>query len=355
MKTIYCDESGFTGYNLLDPAQPIFAVASACVEEVEAEKILKQSFPAYQGAEFKFANLWRGGNRAGLTRFAAEIKKLEHFPFVYFIDKRFAVLTKAIDLLVEPTITEAGYDFYDAGFNRKYCNYVHYGLSEFGEPELLDAIVTHYLAFSRNPGKESLATLQYLLTLMANSLEEPLDTFVEQMATGAELFEKYHSFDEFKKTNDLQAACMLAVVGHWRQRLKDDLAMIHDASSNFLRSKDVWDVVTRKDAPEIKFQMGDGTVVELPLRLTSTKAVDSKDSYAVQLCDVLAGLATKLFDPSISEEDRKFLHSVTQAGLDSVSANGVRPTDVFPDEIPPKKLDGPDLVDRMRAVMFTRE
>ncbi|MDH4980949.1 DUF3800 domain-containing protein [Hyphomicrobium sp. D-2] len=355
MKTIYCDESGFTGYNLLDPAQPIFAVASACVEEAEAQKILKQSFPAYQGVEFKFANLWRGGNRAGLTRFAAEIKKLEQCPFVYFIEKRFAVLTKAIDLLVEPTITEAGYDFYDAGFNWKYCNYVYFGLTEFGEPELLDAIVAHYLAFSRNPGKESLGTLQYLLTLMANSLEEPLDIFVEQMATGAELFEKFHSFDEYKKTNDLQATCMLAVVGHWRQRFNDDLAMIHDASSNFLRSKDIWDVVTRKDAPEVKFQMGDGTVVELPLRLASTKAADSKDSYAVQLCDVLAGLVTKLYHPRLSDEDETFLRSVSEAGLDSVSFNGVRPTDVFPDEIPPKKLDGPDLVDRMRAAMFARE
>lgn len=40
MKTIYCDESGFTGYNLLDPAQPVFAIASACIEEGEAEVTL---------------------------------------------------------------------------------------------------------------------------------------------------------------------------------------------------------------------------------------------------------------------------------------------------------------------------
>ncbi|MEQ1611440.1 MAG: DUF3800 domain-containing protein [Hyphomicrobiaceae bacterium] len=352
MRTIYCDESGFTGYNLLDPAQPIFAVASACLDEAQAEQILKQSFPAYQGAEFKFANLWRGGNRGGFARFAAEIKKLEQCPFVYYIDKKFAVLTKLIDFLVEPTITEAGYDFYDLGFNWKYCNYVHYGLTEFGEPALMDTIVGSYLAFSRDPGKATLEKLQYQLTLMANSLEEPIQIFAGQMATGANLFEKYHKFDEFKKTNDLQATCMLAVVGHWRQRFKDDLEIVHDASSNFLRSKDVWDLVTRKDAPESKFVMGDGTVVEVPMRLASTKAADSKDSCAVQVCDVLAGLATKLFDPRLAGDDAAFMQAVVGAGLECVSANGVRATEVFPDEIPPKELNGPDLVDRMRAAML---
>lgn len=355
MKTIYCDESGFTGYNLLDPAQPIFVVASACIEEKQAEDILKRSFPVYQGAEFKFANIWRTGSRAGLVRYGTEVAKLEHCPFAYYIDKKFAVLTKAIDFLVEPSITKAGYDFYDAGFNWKYSNYIHFGLTEFGEPALMDALVGHYLAFSRDPTSASLKRLQFQLNLMANSLEEPIDFFLEQMAEGAELFEKYHSLEAFKKTNDLQATSMLAVVGHWRQRFTDDLAMVHDASSNFLRSKDVWDVVTRMKAPDKAFVMGDGTVVQFPLRLSSTNAADSKDSYAVQFCDVLAGLVTKLLDPRSTGADSEFMGEVVEAGLSTVSSNGVRPTLDFPDEIPPKRLTGPDIVDRMKEIMLDED
>lgn len=96
MKTIYCDESGFTGYNLLDPAQPVFTVASACVEEAVALDLLKSSFPKYQGTEFKFSNLWRGGNRAGLIAFAESVAKMEHCPFAYYIDKKFGVLSKLL-------------------------------------------------------------------------------------------------------------------------------------------------------------------------------------------------------------------------------------------------------------------
>jgi hypothetical protein len=128
VKTLYFDESRFTGYNLLDPSQPIFAVASTGVEEQLALDILRDSFPRYQGPEFKFTNIWTSGNRAGLRRFAARLADLRQSAFVYMIDKRFGVLTKIIDFLIEPIITSAGFDFYDDGFCWKYANYTlrHY-------------------------------------------------------------------------------------------------------------------------------------------------------------------------------------------------------------------------------------
>ena len=56
-RALYFDESGFTGYNLLDPQQPIFAVASVDISDAQAAEILKSSFPSYQGVEFKFTNI----------------------------------------------------------------------------------------------------------------------------------------------------------------------------------------------------------------------------------------------------------------------------------------------------------
>jgi len=46
------------------------------------------------------------------------------------IDKRFAVLTKIVDFLIGPYITDTGYDFYDGGFCWKYCNYIYFGLTQ---------------------------------------------------------------------------------------------------------------------------------------------------------------------------------------------------------------------------------
>lgn len=112
-------------------------------------------------------------------------------------------------------------------------------------------------------------------------------------------------------------------------------------------------MITSVGAEAKAFVMSDGTVVEFPMRLLSTTAADSKTNPSVQFCDVLAGLVTKLLDPRLEGEDDEFMNDVVAAGLDTVSSNGIRPTTIFPDQIPPRRLQGPDLIDQMRAVMFS--
>lgn len=43
---------------------------------------------------------------------AGEIPKFEDWAFVWIIDKRFCLLTKMVDYLVEPGAYEAGYDWH---------------------------------------------------------------------------------------------------------------------------------------------------------------------------------------------------------------------------------------------------
>ena len=100
--TIYLDESGFTGEDLYNPDQRFFTIASTIVGEGEAREILARCFPRYQGDEYKFTNIWkRERSREGLRALAAEIPKFEDRAFVWIIDKRFCLLTKMVDYLVE--------------------------------------------------------------------------------------------------------------------------------------------------------------------------------------------------------------------------------------------------------------
>jgi hypothetical protein len=351
-RTIYFDESGFTAYNLLDPNQPVFAVASADADERWAEEILADSFPNYQGAEFKFSNIWRSKNREGLIRFAQHLSALEDHSFLYVIDKRFAVLTKIVDFLIEPYVTDAGYDFYDKGFCWKYCNYIYFGLTQFAPPELLNALLRNYQAFSRDPTPQSLAKLRAQLKFMASSAEQRVRIFLEQMELGARLFHEYQNLEKFGGSDELQMTTMLAVVSYWRQHYPEDFAIVHDVSSNFLRSKELWERITSNKTPAQMHRQGDGTFVEFPLRIVSTAAVDSRNSRSIQLCDVLAGLATRHFSVPLDGDDRKFLNDLVGKGLKHVTHSGILPDVVFPDQIPPKRLTGPDVVDRMTEMMF---
>ncbi|MGE3993159.1 DUF3800 domain-containing protein [Pseudorhodoplanes sp.] len=355
LRTIYFDESGYTGYNLLDPAQPVFAISSALISDGEAEAILRESFPTYQGAEFKFSNIWRTNARSGLLTFAGNLESFTDTAFTYMINKRFGVLTKIVDFLIEPIVTNAGYDFYADGFCWKYCNYIYYGLTEFAPPELLDRLLTIYQEFSRNPTPQSLAVLQGRLRLMAQSLEEPVQIFLEQMADGAEAFAHFTSIETFKSSNELHTTSMVAIISHWRQRFPDDFAVVHDASSTFLRQRRMWENITNPDVPEQIHRGGDGSETPFPLRVVSTEAVDSKDHFAIQFCDVLAGLCVKHFGSPADHPDRVFLDKVIQAGLGTLTYNGIRPSLIFPDHIPPKPLDGPDVVDQLAMLIRDSE
>ncbi|MCR6733411.1 MAG: DUF3800 domain-containing protein [Afipia sp.] len=349
---MYFDEAGFTGYNLLDPQQPIFTVASSDVGDDEAREILNASFPRYQGNEYKFTNIWGSGNRAGLLAFAERFSTLGSRAFVYIICKRFAVLTKIIDFLIEPMMTRAGYDFYSDGFAWKYSNYINYGLTEFADPSLFNAIVAAYQAFSRNPSGDSLRLLQWRLNVMKQSTDEPVQLFLDQMATGAELFDQYHDLETFRGSDELQLTTMHASIGHWRQRHSEDFEVIHDDSSNFLRHREMWERITNNNVPRQLHPMGDGTMVEYPLRVISTIAVDSRTSLGVQFCDILAGLAARQFSPATTGEDRAFMERLIKNGLGEFVFNGIRPDTVFPGQIPPRRLRGPDAVDQLMGIMF---
>jgi hypothetical protein len=145
---------------------------------------------------------------------------------------------------------------------------------------------------------------------------------------------------------------MLAIVSHWRQKYPEDFAVVHDSSSNFLRSREMWERITSANVPPQFHRGGDGSFVEFPLRVVSTTAVDSKDSPCVQFCDILAGLAARHFSSLTEGEDRAFMDEVIDAGLKEITYNGIRPGTTFPDQIPPKRLDGPDVIDQMIGIMY---
>ncbi len=350
-KSLFFDESGFTGYNLLDSTQPIFAIASTDIDEEAAEKILTDSFPKYQGPEFKFSNIWNSNNKKNLIKFSSKIEKYSDNSFVWMIDKKFAVLTKAVDFLIEPLITNAGYNFYANGFCWKYANYIHFGLTEIAAPDHYDTLVRTYQTFSRDPSRERLKELQSQLNIMASSADEPVRIFFEQMAHGASLFDEFHNLEQFKSTNEFHVSCMVAIIAYWRQRYSEDFSVIHDASSIFFRNKDVWESITSSDVPDQSHPLGDGTTVQFPLRVTSTNPIDSAESIQVQFCDVLAGLTTRVFDKRMDAENKELLQNVINAGFGEMRYNGVRPSATFPDKFPPDKKVGPDPVDLMAKII----
>ena len=101
---IACDESGFSGTNMLDSPTPVFTHASVDLAVDEARELI-QKFRSGSGqslSEVKSARFLRGSQAGGaLEGFLAALNGRAH---VHVIDKEYFLVTRIVDLfLVEPS------------------------------------------------------------------------------------------------------------------------------------------------------------------------------------------------------------------------------------------------------------
>ncbi|MFF1821640.1 hypothetical protein ACFVWG_30335 [Kribbella sp. NPDC058245] len=97
---IACDESGFSGSNLLDPAAPVITHASVDLSVAEAAEVMT-SVGSRTTSEYKSNRLLRPEQRPALGRFLAALDGRAH---VHVIDKRLYVATRVLELFTgEPS------------------------------------------------------------------------------------------------------------------------------------------------------------------------------------------------------------------------------------------------------------
>jgi hypothetical protein len=105
---IACDESGFSGTNLLDPATPVITHASVDLSVDEAIGLIAELRSGFRFSphEFKSGQFLRGsGARGGLEWFLAGLHGRAH---VHLIDKQFFLVTRIVDLLLAEPSYDAG-------------------------------------------------------------------------------------------------------------------------------------------------------------------------------------------------------------------------------------------------------
>jgi hypothetical protein len=101
---IACDESGFSGTNLLDAPTPVFTHASVDLRADEADALIRRLGSGFGQSlnEVKSARFLRGPQAGGaLEGFLAALNGRAH---VHVIDKEYFLVTRVVDLLlVEPS------------------------------------------------------------------------------------------------------------------------------------------------------------------------------------------------------------------------------------------------------------
>jgi hypothetical protein len=117
MQTIYFDESGFTGSDLLHPEQQTFVYASVAIDPSEALRLRDESLRQFglQGVELKGKNLFR--HERGRCAAHWVLKECPDVAKVIVYHKKYALASKFFEYIFEPILAPSSSIFYAAGFH----------------------------------------------------------------------------------------------------------------------------------------------------------------------------------------------------------------------------------------------
>lgn len=146
--TIFCDEAGFTGNNLLDPNSEHFVFATVNVSHENARRLVSQTIGRFklQGNELKGSNLIK--HSAGRKAIDFLLEKCVDDSKVVFFNKKYAAAAKFYEWTFDEIFGNHNTFFYVANFHRFISNALYVGIVA-GDP-LARAAVTDFQALMRH-------------------------------------------------------------------------------------------------------------------------------------------------------------------------------------------------------------
>lgn len=306
MATVYLDESGYTGEDLIAKEQPFFVICTHSIDEETCAALKAKHFGGVKAAELKHSKL--AARRPQAKKLIAALTELRA-DFVDRIlvgisDKRYALTGKVVDLVIETSMHEAGFDLYKDGGNIALTNVMHACMG------LDPAYQTRVLrAFQKWMRERSLPRQHELNSLLRRPHPvEPVDHF-RGMILRALLHLGYVGvFDGLRRgALDLSLSTAINLMSMWRGLLGDEpIDLVHDQSTNMAKQKQLWDALVSPTAPPALVGH-DTRTMRFPLGVMGTRFVDGRTSAALQIADIVAGATATFAESRVTGEESEYI------------------------------------------------
>jgi hypothetical protein len=284
MECFRIDESGYTGFDLLNSEQR-FQGATA-IDDDEAKRLIHEHFPKLQAEELKYRALARRpANHPGLLALQRDL--LAHHKCVTCVcDKRFLLLLMFLDYAVEPYYYERGIDFYQDGANYSLASLLYATGPTLLGKGALDRLLG---CFQRAVKEKSQRALDDLIEATRASRWQSLPEALGPLAQFAAP-ECLQAITTPGVSTDAAFVVLQSLVNRMEVMAVGPYRVEHDQSKNLLTYHDLLQRYIHHDEA-ITFRQSDIASITFPLKLHSVAQVDSKTSPAVQLADVMIGAA----------------------------------------------------------------
>ena len=160
IQTVYLDEAGFTGNNLLNPAQPMFVYSAVAMAKDQAAALHSEMVSRFRlrGHELKGSNLVK--RRQGREAISWLLERSGEYALVAVYDKRYALAARFYEYIFEPLLANLSTVLYTIEFHKFVASvlYWHFAVRDSGaerllrdfevlmrtlDPQQVDAVVEH--------------------------------------------------------------------------------------------------------------------------------------------------------------------------------------------------------------------
>lgn len=323
MECFYIDESGYTGFDLLNPEQRFQGATAVAISDDEAARLIREHFPRLQAPELKYHALAR---RPGYRQPLMDLQRAvlaQHKCVTYICDKRFLLLM-FLDYAVEPYYYERDVDFYEDGQNYALASLLYtIGPTLLGK-EAFDALLAAFQRAAKEKSPEALTAL----VMAARRLNwQELPEALGPLALASP--ECLSAIATPGVSTDAAIVVLQSLISRMEVMAEASYRVEHDQSKNLLTYHDMLQrYIDHQD--EVEFRLTQIAGIRFPLKLSSVTQIDSKTSPAVQIADVMIGAAieaanglTGLRPPLLEPQavmslyaDEQFIHMVPSIDFD---------------------------------------
>src|SRR6266567_3996772 len=323
--TLFLDESGYTGPDLINRDQPFFTLASTSITEAGARSLLTSCFGA-RTQEVKFAKLAKSERgRAAIVEFVRALDPSRGNCAFFSYHKQFLLCAYLIDFWLEPMMHEDGVNLYERGGNIALNNvsYLTLGacLGLDGRRELFRKF--QVMTRDRTP---------FAFDSFWDSLEKAVreHDLLKEIFRGLLVARHRLGYSHLAGLPvgmlDLGDYGLLETVLHWRKKFPgDELIVVHDESKFLRKQREFWEaVLSQANPPAVLGQ--DRRTIEFPLPVKKLHLEDSQKFPQLQVADLVASAARAHANGLVMGRS-PFLEALFDAGLYDALAGGVWPTD----------------------------
>jgi hypothetical protein len=289
---IFLDETGYTGEDLVNPAQPVFVLASHNFTEEESQELKSQFFGRVHADELKHTSLARRpAQQEMVVSFLRHLSVKQDRIKAFVAYKPFVLVAKMVDSIVEPVFYEEGLNLYHQGANLALTNLLFYCIPAFSSEAFFHELLLRFQGLYRYKTPEAYDHFFEFVFVDYDSKE--LNDLLGWFRLGHTRLGYRELMGSIPKNYlDIAFTMSLNLMSNWRLGTNEPIHLKYDSSSNMTERKEIWDALVDPALDPITLGYDRRTLI-MPIAVKETIFESSHNWAGLQLADVLAGATAR--------------------------------------------------------------